>query len=139
MPASPWKSFARTEPDRDYLVLLSLLPLRRFSRLPWFFLQTLEIMRQLGRAGGLVGYSLNAQPTSRRFWTLSVWEDEGALQAFVQSPPHARIMTLMAPHIGPTRFVRWRTRGSALPPRWADALGRLDGDDGATRPKNRRE
>jgi hypothetical protein len=27
--------------------------------------------------------------------------------------------------MGPTRFIEWRARGTELPPRWADAMGRF--------------
>jgi quinol monooxygenase YgiN len=127
MPSSPWKWHRQASPDREYLVLLSFLPLRRFSRVPWFLLHTLRIARQLAAARGLVGYSLNAEPLAKRFWTLSVWEDDAALRAFAGTPPHAQAMRVMAPHMRPTAFVRWTLTGSALPPTWADALGRAGG------------
>jgi hypothetical protein len=46
---------------------------------------------------GLIGYSLRAQFAARRFWTLSVWEDEAVLQAFVTAPPHAAVMKALPP------------------------------------------
>jgi hypothetical protein len=72
----------------------------------------------------LIGYSLRAQVAAKQFWTLSVWEDETSLQAFVVAPPHVAVMKAMAPFMGATRFVRWDVKGSELPLRWDDALRR---------------
>ena len=49
-------------------------------------------MKQLASAEGVLGYSVLARP--KRFWTLSAWKDEAALHAFVQFPPHVRIILL---------------------------------------------
>ena len=127
MPSSPWKWCRQASPEREYLVLLSVLPLKRFSRIPWFLLHTLRIAGQLAAAGGLVGYSLNAEPLAKRFWTLSVWEDDAALRAFVGTPPRAQAMRVMTPHMAPTEFVRWTLPGAALPPTWAEAVRRAGG------------
>jgi len=64
-----------------------------------------------------------ARPVSKQFWTLSAWKDEMALHAFVQHPPHVRIMTAIT-HMGETKFARWTVKGSELPLRWDDALRR---------------
>jgi quinol monooxygenase YgiN len=72
----------------------------------------------------LIGYSLRARPAAKQFWTLSAWEDEAALQAFVAAPPHLDIMKALAPYMGETRFRRWNVKGSELPLRWDDALRR---------------
>jgi len=82
-------------------------------------------MRQLASAEGLVGYSFLAHPLSKQFWTLSSWEREVALRLFINNPPHVRIMTAMAPHMGETKFVRWMVKGSQLPLNWEDALRRF--------------
>ena len=92
--------------------------------LPFFF-YTAQVVWQLAGARGLVGYSLLARPFKKQFWTLSAWRNEGALQAFVQHPPHVRIMTALTQHMGDSKFVRWMIKGSELPPRWDDALRRL--------------
>jgi hypothetical protein len=55
---------------------------------------------------------LNAEPLAKRFWTLSVWENDAALCAFVGTPPHAQ------------ECVHWTLPGSALAPTWADAVRR---------------
>ena len=124
MPASPWRSFRSAEPEREYLALLSFLPLMSFWGLPAFVRGTAGVMKQLAAAPGLIAYSLLARPIAKNFWTLSVWEDEAALKAFVRYPPHVRIMAALAPHMRETKFVRWRVKGSELPLRWEDALRR---------------
>ena len=66
---------------------------------------------------------------SKQFWTLSAWKDEAALHAFVQHPPHVRIMTALTPHMDETKFLRWTVTGPQLPLGWDDALRRF-GDGG---------
>jgi hypothetical protein len=124
LPAFPWKSFSRADPDHQYLVLVSFLPLKRGWRIPWLLFQNIKIMNQLKGSRGLLGYSLLARPLAKRFWTLSVWEDEAALRAFVRAQPHAQTMELMRSHMGKTKFVRWTVQGSQIPPAWDDALRR---------------
>lgn len=64
-PPTPWKSFADAQPDRDYLLLLTHLPVRRLSKLPLFLRYVRKIQHQLDAApDGLVGYSLLAKPLS---------------------------------------------------------------------------
>ena len=124
MPETPWQSYSRTAPERDYVALLSYLPLDSAWSLPRLVLYSTRIQRQLRTSSGLIGYSLRAQVAAKQFWTLSAWEDAADLQAFVAAPPHVAVMKALASHMGATRFVRWNVKGSELPPRWDDALRR---------------
>jgi hypothetical protein len=121
---SPWQSYSGAARDREYVALLSYLPLNSAWRIPWLVLYSTRIRRQLSTSPGLIGYSLRAQIAAKRFWTLSAWEDASALQAFVAEPPHVAIMKALAPYMGVTRFVRWNVKGSELPLTWDDALRR---------------
>jgi quinol monooxygenase YgiN len=125
MPASPWRTLGATDPNGEYVALLSYLPLKSYWRIPRFFFYTVQVVKQLASAEGVLGYSVLARPLSRRFWTLSAWKDEAALRAFVQHPPHVRLMIALAPHMDETKFVRWTVKGSELPLRWDNALSRL--------------
>jgi len=125
MPESPWRTLGATEPNGEYVVLLSYLPLKSYWRIPVFFFYTAQVVQQLASAEGMLGYSVLAHPLSKRFWTLSAWKAEAALRTFVQHPPHVRIMTALTPHMGETKFVRWTVKGSQLPPLWDDALLRF--------------
>ena len=126
MPAKPWVTFRQPDPDREYLVLLSELPLQCFRDLGVFLLYTWRIQGQLRRTPGVLGYSLLAHIFKRQFWTLSVWESEAALQQFVVDNPHGEVMTALQGKMGQTHFMRWSIRGSAFPPSWQDALTRRD-------------
>jgi hypothetical protein len=125
MPASPWRTFGSPELEREYVALLSYLPLKSYLRIPVFFFYTTQVVKQLASAEGVLGHSVLARPLSKQFWTLSAWKDEAALRTFVQHPPHVRIMTALAPHMGETKFVRWKVKGSQLPLSWEDALRRF--------------
>jgi len=45
--------------------------------------------------------------------------------AFVRAGAHGGSMAGMRYRRGPTKFVRWRVRGSGLPLSWEDGLRRL--------------
>jgi hypothetical protein len=120
-----WRPLAPPNPAKEYLVVLTYLPLKSFWVLPKFFYYTLRIQSQLKSARGLVGYSLLAHVLATHFWTLSVWEDEAALMKFVRNEPHREIMMRLRRHMGSSDFVRWEINGSAVPPSWQEALKRL--------------
>jgi hypothetical protein len=57
---------------------------------------------------------------------MSVWETEAALREFVGEVPHVDTMRELGPKLGQERkFVRWKLRGSEVPPTWDQALERL--------------
>jgi hypothetical protein len=122
---TPWKSLVPPEEDHEYLALLSYLPLNRYTKIPLFMRYSMEIMKQIARSPGAIGYSMRAKLFSRRFWTLSVWENSAALMEFVSKVPHSESMKAMAPFMGKTKFTQWRVVGSALPLRWDEAIRRM--------------
>jgi hypothetical protein len=125
MPARPWQILDQAEPQRDYLVQLSYLPLVRYRSLPRFGRWLLAIQKQLSQTKGVVGYSLLARPLKREFWTLSAWSDRSALHDFVRAAAHVRAMSALRGHMGQTVFIEWALAGKDLPPRWNDALKRF--------------
>jgi hypothetical protein len=125
MPTVPWRRRLTPEPEVDYLVMASRLPLRSLATVPRFVGLTVSVVRQLERSDGLVGYSLRAQPLAKTFWTLSAWTDGAALSRFAAAMPHRAVMAGLRPHMGPTRFETWTCPGSALPVAWEEAVERL--------------
>ncbi|MGH6954256.1 MAG: antibiotic biosynthesis monooxygenase [Alphaproteobacteria bacterium] len=127
---TPWRSLGSPDPDGTYIALLTFLPLRRLSRVPWFLRHSRRIERQLRAAPGLIGYAFGSRPLAKRFWTLSVWRDEAALAAFVRAAPHADTMAAMTPHMGEAAFIRWPIEGNAVPPSWEEAFARWAAERG---------
>jgi quinol monooxygenase YgiN len=120
----PWTKLARVDPGQEYLVLLSYLPLRKYSKIPAFVRYSLQVQRQMRNTPGAIGYSMRAKILNRNFWTLSVWKDDRALTEFVRTAPHGEVMKSIAPHMGATKFTKWKLQGSAVPPTWDDAMKR---------------
>ncbi|HET8921535.1 MAG TPA: hypothetical protein VFN26_00915 [Candidatus Acidoferrum sp.] len=120
----PWTTFAPADSNREYFVLLSYLPLNKYRAIPALIGFLFQIQRQLRTTPGVIGYSLRAKLLSRNFWTLSAWTDEKSLMDFVMKTPHAQAMKTMLPHMGPTKFTKWKVSGSALPLRWEEAMQR---------------
>jgi hypothetical protein len=134
MPTVPWRRRLTPEPEVDYLVMASRLPLRSLATVPRFVGLTVSVVRQLERSDGLVGYSLRAQPLAKTFWTLSAWTDQVALSRFAAEMPHRAVMTRLRPHMGVTRFETWTCGGSALPVAWEEAVERLVRPAGSSPP-----
>ena len=80
------------------------------------------VSKQLEGTRGLVGFSFRAKILARDFYTLSVWDDERALEGFVRAEPHRETMGAMRPHMAGTKFVRWSVKGSGIPPSWGEAI-----------------
>jgi hypothetical protein len=121
---TPWRVLGQADTGREYIALLSYLPLRSYLKIPQFARFSYEIHRQILATPGVIGYAMRAKVLSRKFWTLSVWESDRALMEFVAKVPHGKIMKALAPHMGATAFTRWKILGSDLPPRWDDAVRR---------------
>jgi hypothetical protein len=101
--------------------------LRRFSATLRFIRGAVGVRKLLARKPkGFLGYSMLGRPWALKYWTLSVWEDEAALQAFVAEHLHVDVMSAIAPDMATTRFVRWHGQGSSVPPAWPEALRRIE-------------
>jgi hypothetical protein len=62
MPAKPWVTCRQPDPNREYLALLSELPLKRFRDLGRLLLYTWRIQRQLRHTPALLGYLPKFRP-----------------------------------------------------------------------------
>jgi len=125
MPAIPWTRLAEPDPDRSYVVLASRLPLRGYRYIFSFLRTTRAVRRQLAATEGVVGYTLDAKPLSKTFWTVSAWESEEMLQRFSGVDPHRSTVAEIRPRMLGSTFVSWTVLGSELPPTWADARRRV--------------
>ncbi len=125
MVQSPWTSVGQSDSAREYLALLSYLPLKGYRKMFDLMRRSRAVSDQLANTPGLIGFTFRAMLLRHRFWTLSVWEDERALMAFVGKVPHLDAMTVLQSHLSETAFVRWSVKGAQLPLQWGDALRRM--------------
>jgi heme-degrading monooxygenase HmoA len=105
--------------------MVSYFRLRGVRVLPAFALNMLRVERQLARSEGHVGHSGGTRLHKLEFWSVSVWEDEEALQGFVHARPHIEVMRAMRPAVVRSEFVRWPVDGSRVPPDPREAERRL--------------
>jgi hypothetical protein len=122
MPALPWTERHPVDPEREYVVMASRLPLKGYRFIPGFLRDTRRIRDQLANSEGLVGYALNAQLLRKTFWTFSVWTDQASLNAFNEKEPHRGIVERLLPRMNPTRFKFLHLRGSEIPTSWDDRM-----------------
>ena len=123
---NPWRTFQTADPSREYLALLSELPLKRFRDVGLFLRYSARIQKQLRTTPGVLGFSVGVRMLQKRFWTLSVWENEAMLYQFVGTPPHSQVMDAMSGKMSATRFIKWNIRGADYPPTWKAAFAQRD-------------
>jgi len=127
MPALPWTAFSPPDPDREYRVMASRLPLARYRDMPGFLSATMAIRAQLARTSGLVGYALDAHLARKTFYTVSAWDSQDALDAFSRADPHRSRVSLIRPRMRPTTFTFWSVPGTDLPVSWTEVRRRIAG------------
>jgi hypothetical protein len=119
-----WKSYPH-DPAGECHCLTSVLPLRRYRDVPRFLVWTMRIRGQLGRSKGLIGYSLKAELSQKRFWTLSAWDTAEEMMDFVRSDVHAAMVQDMRSRLGRSVFREWAHPRADLPLSWTAAQERL--------------
>jgi hypothetical protein len=62
----------------------------------------------------------------KRFWTLSVWENEVVLTDFIHNQPHREAMITLRRNMAGTQFALWKIKGAAVPPSWSEAMERFN-------------
>ncbi len=116
---------APTPPRSGVVVVATYLPVARWRHVVPFYRLQGRIRRQLRTTPGLVWFSVQAQFGRRRFWTISVWENEAAMRAFVPTEPHGRaVRSFSVWGTRDAKFVEWTAATPWV--RWTEAYARLD-------------
>jgi hypothetical protein len=98
----------RPDPVGDtMLVQVSRLELVRRRDVARFLVAALRIRRLALRTPGCVGLALRAQPFRRTFWTLSAWDDQGAIGEFMRSDGHRAVMIEYRGRMAGSHFHTW--------------------------------
>jgi heme-degrading monooxygenase HmoA len=90
-----------------------------------FFDQIERVVAGLAQQPGYVGHSLRSSGRGEA-WTMTVWTDEDALDAFVGSRLHREAITAALVAVDKARFHRYRVPMRSLPPDWSMALAQLE-------------
>jgi hypothetical protein len=138
MPALPWSSVRPAPDSGEVVVLASRLELPSYRLVPGFMRRAMAVHRATKTADGLIGASLDARPTRKVFWTLSVWTDDASLRRFVGHPVHRAVMQRYRGRTRSATFTTWTVPAdSPLPPSWADAKARVEAVRAADRAAGR--
>ena len=130
----PWRSLSPERPGERYVYVATFFHLRSV-RTTWRFLRTASRVQKHLESGprGLLGFSIQAKPLRRRYWTLSAWEDPAAVTRFVGADPHRSAMGSLARKMRAFDSVQWVGAASGHPPSWQEALRRLSEAHGTRR------
>ena len=90
IPDLPWT--AEHPGDGPGVVHVTHLHLRRLRDVPAFLRTSLAIRAQAAISPGARSLVLRAQPLARRFTTVSWWDDDRSVRAFVRTDPHRAAM-----------------------------------------------
>ena len=114
-------------------VVATRLKLRNWLQLGRFFKVNGQVERQLKASPGLITYSLKADFLRLHFSTLSVWEDNQSVGAFVSSGAHREAIAVFDEIAvrEQSGFVRWKS-SAAQDVTWKEARQRVAGAIGTS-------
>lgn len=96
---------------------------RSIRFVPLFFIHAQRAIAQIRKADGHLAGIVKSDGTFT-YWTMSVWRDDIALQAYVTSGAHRSAMTHLSEWCSEASMVRWTQDDAALPA-WPEAARRL--------------
>ncbi len=105
------------------LISVTRLRVRSFIYLPQFFWNTFKSIRQVERSSGFIGGRLLVNATNV-FWTITIWKDEAAMNAYRTSGAHRRAMPKLLDWCDEAAVVHWTQEASEIPS-WRDAHQRM--------------
>ena len=105
---------------------ITRLRVRSWRYVPGFLIQSLRAALQAKRAAGSIAVSV-LRDADRAFWTRTVWKDEAAMRAFMQSGVHRRVMARLPEWCNEAALVHW-VQDAAEPPSWPEAHRRLQAE-----------
>lgn len=94
-----------------------------------FWENSAAVIASLGGQQGYVGHDLRRELLGKLVWTMTVWRDEEALDAFVWSPVHQKAMRESIGVFENARFARLSIPARELPLPWARARAALEASD----------
>jgi hypothetical protein len=105
------------------LISVTRLRVRSFIYLPQFLWDTFKSVRQVKRSTGFLGGRLLVNAKSV-FWTMTVWKDEAAMNAYRTGGPHRVAMPKLLNWCDEAAVVHW-TQDSSEIPLWREVPQRM--------------
>ena len=114
---TPWQAGPAAAPD-DTLVSFTDFRVRRFRDLVPVVKTAREIYRQWERRPGSLGLVLWVRPLKRRLGSLSAWDSEASLKAWINSADHAQAVRANRPHMRNVASATWTAKRFDLDEAW---------------------
>lgn len=122
--STPYKRGVAVAPT-DVVVVAVTYARYRPDQAAEFWRLTNAVQDSLPGQAGYVGHRLRRRLFANEAWTMTVWKDAQALEAFVSSPAHRTAMRATARLVEDAGFARFEVRGADLPLGWEPALTAL--------------
>ena len=86
---------------------------------------TRRVVKSLPTQPGYVAHSVRTRIFGNEVWTMTIWDSDAALTAFVRSPVHQEAMREGISAVTTAKFDRFEWSTDAPPPTWKFVLERL--------------
>ena len=123
----PWSTGPADASEGPHSAMASRFKLKRHRDVVPFLRASMRLRKEAAAAPGNVGLGLAANPFTKTFWTLSTWESQDALRAFVAGEPHRAVVARFKDASASADFTFWDIAAPATPPTWQQATIRLAG------------
>lgn len=105
------------------VVSVTRLRVRSWRFMPGFIFSALRIGKQTAEAEGCLAAKV-FRDRRNAFWTLTCWESETAMKAFMAAGPHGAAMRKLMEWCDEASVAHWVQEGSELPS-WGEAHRRM--------------
>lgn len=85
-----------------------------------------KVIQSLPDNDGYVGHAVRGRLFGHEVWTMTVWRDEAATDAFVRSSVHKDAIREGLPAVTRAQFLRFEWPAADLPPSWDEVDQRLE-------------
>ncbi len=124
-----WVEVNNSKPGLDGFCVSTAFVLRRYRDVFPLLKLTQEITEQMDQTPGIIRYALSARFFTRKFRTLSVWQDKPSMQLFISSVLHAKAIKQFERWGASIAFAEWPSKN--MMPDWREADRRLQDPDSA--------
>ncbi|WP_109485920.1 antibiotic biosynthesis monooxygenase [Occallatibacter savannae] len=105
------------------LVSVTRLRVRSWRFMPAFIVSAMRIGKQTAQAEGCLAAKV-LRDRRNAFWTLTCWESEAAMKAFMTAGPHGESMRKLMEWCDEASVAHWTQEGEELPS-WGEAHRRM--------------